>query len=162
MHLRNSSHGSADTKSVGCVYWPCLLYDYARWCCIHMGDYSGMRIRPIEAQEARETIRRFDPALALYLDVMFPVEECKHDWPKHKQRPLNMYERVYSKCGGCGQEGYYTSYRDRLNNWITIDEDRKRQERMQDFFAAERQREQIESNRVRTSTEAIKRAQRWP
>lgn len=95
---------------------------------------SEFRVRPKEAREARETIRRFDEALAFHLDVLFPVEECKHDWKKG-QRPKNTWGVTYT-CSGCGEKVKPTG--PKANYWITESEYEQRTKRLVEYVKGER------------------------
>lgn len=68
------------------------------------------RVKPREAREAREIIRKHNPALAMRLDVSFPVEICDHDWPKGRA----VGDSIFWICRGCSETVVCSAGR-----WIT-------------------------------------------
>lgn len=97
---------------------------------------SENRVRPKEAREAREVIRKHDPALAMYLDVVMPVEKCKHDWKKAQSTRRNTLWDNRWNCSGCGE--YVVRVGTHSNYWITEAEWKARCRKLGQFFQGDR------------------------
>lgn len=77
---------------------------------------SEFRVRPKEAREAREVIRQANPALAMRLDTLFPVEECDHTWKKTQKAPAKGWGDYDYFCRGCGEQVWKAG-----NAWTTTE-----------------------------------------
>lgn len=89
-----------------------------------------------ERAEARETIKRFDPALAMYLDVHFPIEKCPHWGREIRQIGGNrMHWTPRYKCLGCGIDvtRYANRYISTIERRESINRLREALERTNDY-----------------------------